>query len=104
MTERYVTDGGSDRGQSEQSHRFAYDVGRDELPSEAVVKTVAAVTNTSPLDLDPLHDVIDPDTLNRALDRPGTAGAELELSFTFEGCAVTATPDEVRIADAETGD
>ena len=102
MTERYITDGGSDRGRSEQSHRFTYDIDRNELPSEAVVRAVAAVTNTSPLDLDPLRDAIDPDTLNRALERTGTTGVEIELAFRFGGCEVTATSDEVRIRDVKT--
>jgi hypothetical protein len=36
-----------------RSRRFTYDLANGELPSHAVVRTVAAITNESPLDLKP---------------------------------------------------
>lgn len=104
MNGRYITDGGSDRGQSERPDRFTYDIDRDELPSEAVVRAVAAVTNTSPLVLDPLYHVIDPDNLDEVLQRRGRHGGGTELTFTFEGCEVTVTSERVRTVLVETDD
>lgn len=60
-------------------------------PSEAVVNTVFTVTGTDPLDLPPLHDVIDPDALNE-LFAPTLAGPSRSggtVTFEFAGYRVT---------------
>lgn len=65
---------------------------RPERPSMAVVEAVAAEAGVDPTELDrPLHDVIDPDALNRLVDsyagRPGAS--PFEVSFSYYGYAVT---------------
>lgn len=88
-------DGGIDHERTDESRWVTYRIDEDERPSEAVVRTVAALTNRSPIELDPLYDVIDPDHLDGALgDTDATVRAE--LSFTFESCQVTVTEQHVR--------
>jgi len=74
-----------------------YDQGSTETPAEAVVAAVADVTGRSPLDLDPLYDAIDPDTLNTLFSTPAWASS---VTVTFEYCEhrVTLTGEEVRVS------
>ncbi|MFC4248865.1 HalOD1 output domain-containing protein [Natribaculum luteum] len=90
MTRRSISDGGFDRDGPTSSSRFAYEVDPDERRSEAVVRAVAALTNTSPLELEPLYEVIDPESLDRTFaETDGAVSAE--ISFAFDDCAVTVT-------------
>lgn len=61
--------------------------------SVAVVELVAAETDTDPLELPPLANVVEPE----ALDRLFTDGASTEASaqFQFAGCHVSVTADGV---------
>lgn len=94
-------DDSSDDGiESTVSNRRAdvtYEIDDGELPSEAVVRAVASLTNTPILDLEPLHDVIDPDHLNGVFgdeDRDG-APVERSVTFGFNGCRITVTRNAV---------
>lgn len=80
-----------------------YEIGEDELPSEAVVRATAALTDTPVLDLAPLYDVVDPDHLDGLF---GTSGGRSRsngrsVSFTFGGCHVSVTGEVVivRLSD-----
>lgn len=56
-------------------------------PSEVVVDALTTITDTDVIDLPPLHDVIDPDSLD-TLFRPTIQGAhhrEGNISFTYCG-------------------
>ncbi|GAB3666759.1 HalOD1 output domain-containing protein [Halopiger thermotolerans] len=50
----------------------------------AIVETVAATTDTDPVDIEPLYAAVDPDALN-ALYRDGFDG---EVEFRYAGCTV----------------
>lgn len=101
MTEIPFTDGGRDDDCSAQSLRFTYDLDEDEPPSEAVVRAVAALTNTSLLDLEPLYDVIDPGQLNEIFEETDDSTVSTELSFTFNGFDVDVTDDEIYVREAD---
>ncbi|WP_165875357.1 HalOD1 output domain-containing protein [Natrarchaeobius chitinivorans] len=59
--------------------------------TKAVVSAVAAVSDTNPLDVDPLHSTIDPDALNElSTPRSGADGA-LHITFEYHGYEVTAS-------------
>ncbi len=90
MSDRHIPDGGSD-----PSPHLTHRIG-NRTPSEAIVRAVAAATDTAILDLDPLYDVIDPDNLDGAFASGGD-GSHLELTFTFNGCAVRVTQDRVDV-------
>ena len=63
--------------------------------SERVIEATAAEVGTSPLDLDPLYTVVDPDALD-ALFRsssPGVQRSEGHVEFTFAGVRVTIDQD-----------
>ena len=104
MTENPVTDGGGDDDRSAQSLRFTYELDEDEQPSEAVVRAVAALTNRSSLDLEPLYDVIDPSHLNELFVETDHGAVSTELSFEFNGFDVTVTHDEIYVRAADDGD
>jgi hypothetical protein len=73
----------------------ASDIGEDEVPSEAVVRTVASLREEDPADLEPLFETVDPDAIDALLGGDREDGA-LELRLTYESCEIVVTPDEVR--------
>lgn len=97
MTNHYITDGGSDPSQSERPKTLRYGVPQQESHSEAVVKAVAAVTDTSVLDLDPLYDVLDPESLDQSFERQRSDADNMEITFVFNGCDVTVSRGEVTV-------
>lgn len=95
MTGPAHDDGGYDRERTDRSQWVTYEIGEDERPSEAVVRAVAELTNRSPLELEPLYDVINPDHLDGILGETDDS-VRAELSFTFGSCGVTVTGWHVR--------
>jgi len=79
-----------DRGNAEHGIvRARYDWS-ETLPSEAVVRTVAVVTDRGPLELTPLYDAVDPDALDECVRsladaRDPQAGV---VTFRFDGRTV----------------
>lgn len=69
--------------------------------SQRVVENVADARNTSPLDLPPLFDCVDPDALDRLFsDGPGsTVRDQGRLTFPMAGCEVTVWADGTVEAD-----
>lgn len=104
MTGDPITDGGGDGDPASQSLQFTYDLDGDELPSHAVVRAVAAVTNESSLDLEPLHDVIDPGHLNDVFEGSADGPVNAELSFTFAGFEVTVTDERIYLREMDDAD
>ncbi|MFD1585410.1 HalOD1 output domain-containing protein [Halorientalis brevis] len=66
-------------------------VGESEAVSEAVVRLVATVDETDPLELPPLARVLDPDAVDAVFEpAPGRAGtASRTLTFSYAGYTVT---------------
>jgi len=63
-------------------------------PTTAVVETTAAATDTRPIDLDVLHDVVDTSALNTFLTDDQTDESEdRRVSFDYHGCTVIARQD-----------
>ncbi len=75
----------------------ARDESVDETVCNAVVRAVAAVKGTQPIELQPLRSVVDPDALDRLItagDRNTSARAGFSrVAFRYEGCAVVVTDD-----------
>lgn len=69
-----------------------YRLASEEAPVEGIIKTVAAISNVDPTDLDPLYPAIDPDALD-SLFRRESAGTSVE--FTYVGYLVNITGDGV---------
>ena len=73
-------------------------VGDDEHVSESVIRTVAAVSGRSPLDLPPLQESIDVD----ALDLLFASSTSVEgLRFTYAGHDVLVEPARVHVRRGE---
>jgi hypothetical protein len=106
MTGNPFTDSG-DGDRSSQCHQFTYDLDAGELPSHAVVRAVAAITNESALDLEPLYDAIDPEYLNDLFEGPDRGGGPVggigstELSFTFSDFDISVTDEQVRVREMD---
>lgn len=81
---------------------LTYTLDEDERPSEAVVRAVASLTDTRVLDLDPLYDMIDIDHLNGLFGESGESEllADSSVTFQFNGCEVTVTPDIVYVRES----
>lgn len=58
-------------------------------PSIAVVSVLAAVTDTDPMAIGPLHAAVDTDALDAILTEGPVDGSEVEIAFTFRGHDVT---------------
>lgn len=97
MSRRLCTDGGSDRNRVDQSYEVSYDLDEDELPSTVIVRSVASLTDTSPLDLNPLYNVIDPNHLDKLFQNHDESTVQAEITFTYNGCEVTITGDKLYV-------
>lgn len=89
---------------SGDSYTFHYLADDDDQPLLAIVESVAWVKGVDARELEPLHYVIDIDTLVELLGgqrRDFTRGANdpgsLTVTFRYEGCFVTVTPEEVTV-------
>jgi len=70
-----------------------YTIDATERPTEAVVRAVAAHTNTALLDLEPLYDVFDPTALDDLFDTH--ASHHTRVTFRYHQCSVTVHHEEV---------
>lgn len=68
-----------------------YDIGPDESPSDAVLSTVSAFSDTPVLELDPLFLAIDPEAMDSVLE----TASDGSISFSYCGFEVTVTDGEV---------
>lgn len=68
-----------------------YQIGDEELTSDAVVRAVSAVQGRDPCSLDPLSAVVEPDALDSlfADQFDGTPRTGGRLSFVYGSCRVT---------------
>ena len=74
-------------------------------PSQAVVERVAGCEGVDHTELVPLFDVIDPDALNRLVERSQGGESALRITFTYHGYDVTVTGDgDVHLAKDEDPD
>lgn len=79
-----------------ESDAVTYERDPDEPPSRSVIRAVASVNGTDPMEMQPLYDAIDPDALDRVFEsapdrpRPLTDGL---VSFRFSDCHVTVYAD-----------
>jgi len=73
------------RDTADGSAMLACSVGDKESTSAAVVRAVAAASNTAAIDLPPLYDTVDPDTLDSLFPAGADDG---ELRFDYAGYAV----------------
>lgn len=83
------------------TYHLDHDWRSDESVSAAVVRGVAAVTNTAPTELEPLFATLDPDALDQLYrSTVGDSGrGDCLLSFSYNDCAVTvAATGEIAIA------
>ncbi|WP_435178966.1 HalOD1 output domain-containing protein [Halorussus sp. AFM4] len=89
------------------TYHLDHDWRSDESVSAAVVRGVAAVTDTAPTDLEPLFATLDPDALDQlyrsAAGDPGRG--DCLVSFSYSDCAVTvAASGRITVRpDAEAG-
>lgn len=68
-----------------------------ESAAEAVVTVVAEATGRSPLELDPLYEVVDPDALNMLLD---DGPPSVSVTFDYCGQTVTITGERIEVDPA----
>ncbi|OVE83619.1 HalOD1 output domain-containing protein [Natronolimnobius baerhuensis] len=54
-------------------------------PSLRIVDALAAVTDTDPLDLDPLYNVVDPEALDQIVNSDGDQVDHLSVQFVYDG-------------------
>lgn len=101
VPDSHATDDVGERG----PFTFAYPTEEDDQPTVAVVEAVSWVRDVPVHALEPLHWSVDTDELE-AIFGPGGAThspsseSPLDrrcLSFQYEGCHVTVTPDRIRI-------
>jgi hypothetical protein len=98
-----TNDSSDDNETATQATELTYEIGEGELPSEAVVRATAALTNTPVIDLDPLYFVMDPVHLDglfgESRRRPGHK--ERSVTFSFNGCRISVNRDTVVVRRQE---
>lgn len=75
-----------------------YEIDTDESASIAVVRAIAAYTETEPEALDPLYGAIDPEALTNLI---ADSNADVRVEFEYNGCAVSIDAEQVRIAETD---
>lgn len=94
--------------ESTRTYRLSCDGGRDHSISTEIVLAVSEITNTPPIEIEPMFEVIDPDALddlyapvdNAPLQRGGCS-----TFFRLHGCGVTVYPTgEVEIRPPDDAD
>lgn len=60
-------------------------------PATAIISAVAAVTETDPLQIDPLYSTIDPDALNALFHWRNAQSSDIFLYFSIEGYDIKMT-------------
>lgn len=75
--------------------RLTFDWTDPESLSQAVVQAIARVSGDDPVSIDPLYDVIDPDSLNALFDgkRGFGGGASGRVTFDYNGYEVVVQAD-----------
>lgn len=71
-------------------------------PSLRVVDALAAATDTDPLELAPLYEVVDPEALDRLFDADATGRARVQ--FEYDGHAVEVRGDGTVAVDGTVHD
>ena len=77
-----------------------YDVSYDQThqPTLVVVTAVATIEEVEPIELQPLHDAIDTDALDRLLEGAWRRPSAVTVTFTFEGYDVECSqPGTIRL-------
>ncbi|WP_312908265.1 HalOD1 output domain-containing protein [Natronosalvus caseinilyticus] len=79
-----------------ESYYAQYDVENSETLVTTVVRSVAAITGKTPVELDPLYTTIDPDALKQVLDNSrsdSTKQGSVSITFDFASCEITISCD-----------
>lgn len=84
-------------GDSADDAWHTYRMDPEEHPTEAVLMAVAAVRNVPVLDLARLSNRVDTDALDLLFSGPVRGARDLEVRFTYAGCAVEVTDSVVRV-------
>lgn len=67
----------------------------NELPSEAVIRTIAAIEDIDPLDIEPpLYDAVDHDALDSLLKHGRNQGSSLSVTFSYCGYSIRIDTDD----------
>ena len=103
MTRFTIDDGGGADRPATRPTGTTYRIAEGELPSEAVVRATASLTDTSVTELAPLYDVVDPVHLDGLFDdsSDGTDPGVNSVTFEFDGCHVTVTGEAIVVRRAE---
>ncbi len=68
--------------------RITYDQ-EDTSPSLAIIATLADILNTDPIDIAPLYESVDPEILDRIVERRNGATGDIHVVFTHEDHIIT---------------
>ena len=82
-----TADDGADR--RAETHHVHYDPETDAAPSETLVIAVADIAGVDPLELDPLYDTVDPDSVDEFVRSGGSPDVDGKLTFAFADHRVT---------------
>lgn len=85
-----------------ETHRVHYDPATSATPTEKLVTAVADLEDVAAIELDPLYETIDPDSLDAFVEAGGTTDFGGHVSFEYEGYEVVVHASgllELRTAD-----
>lgn len=72
-----------------ETHHVHYDPKTSIAPSETLVIAVADIADVDPLEMEPLYETVDPDTVNDFVESGGVPDVGGHVEFTFENYDVT---------------
>ena len=83
---------------SDKSDVHRYPISHDVTPSRATYLAVADVKECDPLDIPPIGQTINTDSID-SLISTATNGQSVRIAFEYAGCSVTITPGEIEVAN-----
>lgn len=79
----------TERRSGDGTYSIRHDPADDLTVSERIVFSVADIDDADPLEMEPLYDVVDPDTLDDLVSRGHEMEFDSIVTFVFEGHTVT---------------
>jgi hypothetical protein len=68
-----------------EPHHVHYDPASDVTASELLVAAVADIADADPIELEPLYETVDPETIDDFVRSGGSADVDGHISFVFAG-------------------
>lgn len=76
---------------------YQYEHQTEETPIMAVISAVSDATDQSPIDMEPIADVIDPDAVDALIDTDPNTRSPVTITFPYQEYEIAVSSEEIRL-------